>query len=152
MGKIKSILGYSWAFLAFVIVPVTFLGNAYFSQKLASATGVTVSPLYSGGEIVRIIDHGAYRTSIHRPVFDALIGETKTGFVQINWEPSAGLPAVIREGLDYNGDNREDFIITLDTATGEATLAADDPAVLSLGKTYKLRKGWAVRVLLKNRS
>jgi hypothetical protein len=152
MGKIKSILGYSWAVLAFLIALVTFLGNDYLSQKLASATGIAVSPRYSGGEIVRVIDHGAYRTLIHRPVFDGLIGETKMGFVQINWEPSAGLPAVIREGIDYNGDSREDFIISLNTATGESTLRADDPAILSLGKTYKLRKGWALRVLLKNRS
>jgi hypothetical protein len=152
MSKIKGILGYIWAFPALFIVIAAFVGNNYLSEKLAAATGITVSPWFTGGEIVSTIDHGTYKTYIHRPVFDALIGERKEGFIQLNWEPLAGLPPVIRETIDYNDDNREDFLVTLDTITGDTTLAACNTTVLSIAKSYRLKKGWAVRVLLQKRS
>ncbi len=148
MKKIKSIIGYIWAMLALFIAPATFLGQSYFSQTLARTTGITINPWFSGGEIVKVIDHAGYKTSVHRPVFDSLIGQTKEGFVQINWYPAASLPSVIREGIDYNGDGRDDFIVTLNTDTGETTLTRHNPAVLSIEKSYRLKNGWAVRVLL----
>ena len=150
MKKLKSFLGYTWAVAAIIIALATFFGYDYFSRTLAVGTGVTITPLYSGGEIVKTVDHGNYKTSIHRPVFDALIGQTKEGFIQINWEPSAGLPQVVSEGFDYKNDGKEDFIITLNTSTGKATLAKNNPAVLDIGNLYRLRNGWAVRVLLKS--
>jgi hypothetical protein len=149
MKKLKSLLGYICAAAAIIIALATFLGQSYFSRTLASATGVTVNPWYSGGEVIKTIDHGNYQTTMHRPVFDYLIGQTKEGFIQINWVPATSLPQVISEGFDYNGDGKEDFIVTLNTTTGEATLTKSNPAVLSIGKSYHLRDGWAVRVLLK---
>ena len=149
MKTIKGILGYMWAFLAVFIVLATFFGSDYFSGKLASATGITISPWYSGGEIVRTIDHGAYKTYIHRPVFDALIGEKKEGFIQLKWEPHAGLPLKIQEKIDYDDDRKEDFLITLNTKTGDTTITTQSPTVLSVEGSYKLKKGWAVRILLK---
>jgi hypothetical protein len=149
MKTLKGVLAYSWAFLTIFIVLATFMGNDYFSGKLASATGITVSPWFSGGEIVRTVDHGTYKTYLHRPVFDALIGERREGFMQLNWEPYEGLPSVIQEEIDYNGDNRTDFRITLDTHTGDKTLTTQNPSVLSTEGPYRLKKGWAVRVRLK---
>jgi hypothetical protein len=71
--------------------PYNILGNDYFSRKLASAKGVMVSALYSGGEIAQVIDHAAYPSYIHRPVFDSLIGKRKDRFIQVTWEPYSGL-------------------------------------------------------------
>lgn len=152
MKTLKGMLGYIWAFLTVIIVLATFMGNDYFSEQLASATGITISPWFSGGEIVRTVDHGTYKTYIHRPVFDALIGEKREGFMQLNWEPYAGLPSVIQEQIDYNGDNRVDFLITLNTKTGDASLAAHSPSVLSIERSYRLKQGWAARVHLQKRS
>ncbi len=149
MNKIKTIFGYTWGFLALFVVLATFMGSAYFSRTLANATGVTVSPWYSGGEIVMTVDHGSYKTLVHRPVFDGLIWERKNGFIQINWEPFSGLPPVVEEKIDYNGDRQEDFLVKLDTATGSASIVAYSPDVVSVEKSYRLTKGWAVRVLLK---
>lgn len=149
MKTLKGFLGYMWAFLTVFIVLATFVGNDYFSEKLASATGVTVSPWFSGGEVVKTVDHDAYTTYIHRPVFDALIGERKEGFIQLNWEPFAGLPPVIQETIDYDGDSKDDFLVTLDTKTGGVSLTASNPTVLSIEQSYRLNKGWAVRVILK---
>jgi hypothetical protein len=152
MSKLKSFTGYAWAIAAIIIAPATFFGYNYFSRTLATTTGVIVSPRVSGGEIIKTVDHGSYKTALHRPVFDALIGQTKEGFIQINWEPAAGLPPIIREGFDYNHDGKEDFIITLNTTTGETTLTKNSPDVLDIGKSYRLKNGWAVRVLLKRQS
>ncbi len=152
MVKLKSILGYSWAVLAVIIALATFLGEHAFSRVLASATGVTVSAKFSGGEVIRSVNHGSYRTDIHRPVFDALIGQSKEGFIQVNWVPAAGLPKVIREEIDFTGEGKGDFTITLNTQTGEAELKGSHPSVVSLGKTLRLRDGWAARILLERRS
>ena len=149
MKKLLSILGYTWAATALIITLATFLGNTYFSRTLAAATGVSVNPRFSGGDIMKTVDHGNYRTSLHRPVFDYLIGQTQEGFIQINWDPAAGLPPVIQEGFDYNGDGKEDFVVTMNTATGQTTLAKSNPAVLGNAKSYRLRDGWAVRITLK---
>ena len=149
MKKIKSFIGYIWAAAAIIIALATFFGQSYLSRTLASATGVTVNPWYSGGEVIKTIDHGNYKTTMHRPVFDYLIGETKEGFIQINWEPATSLPQIISEGFDYNNDGKEDFVVALNTTTGEATLTKNNSAVLGIGKSYHLRNGWAVRVLLK---
>ena len=149
MKTLKGILGYGWAFLTIFIVLATFMGNDYFSAKLASATGITVSPWFSGGEIVQTVDHGSYKTYIHRPVFDGLIGERREGFIQLKWEPYEGLPPGVQEQIDYNGDKKADFLITLNTQTGDATLTAHSSTVLSTKGPYRLKKGWAVRVMLK---
>ncbi|MBN1381834.1 MAG: hypothetical protein JXA41_09185 [Deltaproteobacteria bacterium] len=149
MKKLKSFLGYTWAAAAIIIAPATFLGHTYFSHAIATATGVTVHPRFSGGGVIKTIDHGGYITSMHRPVFDALFGRTHEGFIQIKWEPAAALPQVITEGFDYDGDSRDDFMVTLNTATGETALTKRHPAVLDHEKSYRLRNGWAVRVMLK---
>lgn len=38
-----------------------------FGKTLASATGLKPSPWLGGGENVRTIDHGTYKTVIHSP-------------------------------------------------------------------------------------
>ena len=152
MGTLKGFLGYIWAFAAIFIALATFVGFDILPRVLVAATGITVSPWFAGGEIVRTLDHGVYKTHIHRPVFDGLIGEREKGFIQLNWEPSAGLPPVIQEKIDYDGDHREDFLITFNTQTGAASLTAFDPNALSIERSYRVKKGWAVRVLLQKRS
>ena len=97
MSRIKAYLAYSWAALAVPLVLVTFMGMQPLAGKLVAVTGLRVHPIYTGGEIARTIDHGQYQTLIHRPVFDGLIGQRNTGFVQIKWQPKdANLPAIDR--------------------------------------------------------
>ena len=56
---------------------------------------------------------------------------------------------MIHETVDYDADNKADFLVTLNTATGETTVLGYNPAVVSVKKTYKLDTGWAVRILLR---
>ena len=151
MAKLKSILGYSAAALSILIMLVTigaFIGNL--GGALISATGLVTSPNYSGGKVVQTIDHGAYQTEIHRPVFDALIGERREGFIQVAWRPVDALPARIDEEIDADADGQADFRIELDTATRQATLTPYSPNVIELEGVYQLGETLAIRVDLKN--
>lgn len=118
---------------------------------MVSATGLTISPWFTGGEVARTVDHDTYRTDIHRPVFDALIGERKQGFVQIGWTPLEALPARIDEEVDVDGDGQADFRVKWDTGSDQATLTPYASWVLRLEGTYRLEDALAVRVTLRNR-
>ncbi len=149
MRRVTSLVGFVWAACAVLVVLACFIGSDYFSQRLAAATGVKISPWFSGGEIAATTEHGTYRTLIHRPVFDGLISERQDGFLQVRWEPHQALPARIEEAIDYNGDGTTDFTIVLDTTSGEASLTGTSPSVVGIRGTYRLKTGWAVRILLR---
>jgi hypothetical protein len=150
MSKLTAIAGYTLAVLAMVVVLATFIGMNFWADKLVAVTGLKVSPWFTGGEVVRTIDHGSYQTRIHRAVFDGLVSEYSQGFIQVDWTPLEALPATIDEVIDINDDGQQVFRIELDTRSGLANLTASNHQVLGLKGTYKLKKAWAVRVLLSN--
>jgi len=150
MSKLTAITGYTLAVLAIPVVLATFIGMQFWAGKLVSATGLKVSPWYTGGEVLKKIDHGAYQTLIHRAVFDGLVCERSKGFVQVDWTPLTALPETIEEDIDYNDDGQADFHIELDAKTGQARLSALNSRILDLGGTFKLKKAWAIRVSLSN--
>lgn len=150
MARLKTLAGYAWAALAVPVVLATFLGQEPLSRALARATGWTISPRYSGGELARTVDHGGYRTHLRRAVFDGLLGERRRGFVQVEWEPVAALPAVVEEDVEVPGRGR--FRISLDTRTGKAELRDASPEVLGLSVVTPFKGGWMVRVELKKPS
>lgn len=150
MDKLRTILGYLVAALGVPLLLATFVGMNVWAPALVSATGVTVSPWFTGDTVARTIHHGDYRTEIHKPVFQALIGERKEGFVQVDWTPTGLLPQQIDEEIDYDGDGQPDFRVVLDPQAVQATLTPLTPAVLGLEGTYRLDTALAIRVQLKN--
>jgi hypothetical protein len=119
------------------------------SNYLASTTGIKVSPRFTGGEVDRIIDHGAYRTVIHRPVFDGLIGKRQDGFIQIEWQPITALPPVIEEKIDFTGDGKGDFTCRLDDNAGKCELTAKAPSVIAVQTLVRVKGGWLARFQLR---
>jgi hypothetical protein len=157
MAKLRSVLGYIVAALSILIMVAAvasfiLLPDPSLSGPLIAATGLTTSPWYSGGEVARTVDNGAYQTQIHRPVFDALIGERKEGFIQVGWAPLDALPARIDKEIDADGDGQADFRVEVDTANKESTMTPYAPWVLDLEGTYRLNDTLAVRVRLRNPS
>jgi hypothetical protein len=153
MAKLKSVLGYTVAALSMPILIATLAIWAQFDTlpgQLASAAGLKTSANWTGGEVVQTLDHGTYQTEIHRPVFDALIGEHKEGFVQVAWRPPDALPARIDEQIDVDADGQADFRIELETATKQASLTPYSPNVMELEGVYDLGETLAIRVRLKN--
>ena len=152
MARLKSVLGYTVAALCIPIMIAVVLGPrvAPLGQAFISATGLKTSANWTGGEVVQTLEHGTYQTDVHRPVFDALIGEHKKGFVQVAWRPPEALPARIDEEIDADADGRADFRIELETATKQASLTPYSPNVIELQGVYDLEETLAVRVRLKN--
>ena len=150
MQKLKAILGYVWAALLIPLVLATLFGMGSWMEVLVSGTGLTVSPWFSGDVVARTVEHDGYETRIHRPVFLALIGERREGFVQVDWGPLDALPAQVDEEVDFDGDGQADFRVALDTASGQAVLTPLTEYVLSLAGTYRLDEAWAMRAALKN--
>jgi len=153
MAKLKSVLGYLVAALGIPIMIVTALMwtvLGFLPEQFILVTGLEHSANWTGGEVVQTIEHGTYRTEVHRPVFDALFGEHKKGFVQVAWRPPDALPARIDEEIDADGDGQADFRIELETATRQASLTPYSPNVLALEGVYDLGETLAIRVRLKN--
>ena len=150
MTKLPAALGYTLAALALPIVLATFVGMSSWESALVKATGVRVSPWFTGGEVVARISHGPYETRIHEPVFQALIGERKEGFVQLVVAPAESLPGVVDETVDYDLDGSADFRLRLDTAADTAGVDAIDPKVIGLESVTRLDDGVAVRVGVRN--
>ena len=149
MPKLRSLFGYAWAAAALPVVLATFMGLPTWSKGLVSATGLKVSPRWTGGEVSRTVDHGAYHTSIHRPVFEGLLCEPSTGFVQVEWGPADRLPEKIDEEIDLDGDGHPAFRIRLDPPAATATLEPCDGRIEGLEGVYRLQRGLAVRVAMR---
>ena len=79
MKWFKATLGYTLAFLALPITLAVFFGMPYFEELLVATTGLEVWPHFTGGEVVRKIEHEGHAIEIHRPVFDGLFCERKRG-------------------------------------------------------------------------
>ena len=150
MQKLKAILGYTWAALLIPLALATLFEMNPLMNLLVSGTGLSISPWFSGDVVARTVAHDGYETRIHRPVFRALIGERREGFVQVDWGPLDALPAQVDEEVDFDGDGQADFRVALDTASGQAVLTPLTEYVLSLAGTYRLDEAWAMRAALKN--
>ncbi len=150
MSKLKAFFGYALAALGLPITLATFMGMGFFSNSLVSATGLRVSPWYTGDEVAHTVMHDGYETRIHKPVFQALIGERSEGFVQVDWAPPGRVPALMAEDIDYNADGQPDFRVELNTQNQQATITPYTAQVIALQGTYRLKDAWAVRVTLKN--
>ena len=150
---VKAVCGYLLAMLGVPLVLFALMApGGDLGERFISATGLILSPRIDGGEVVQTIRHGRYQTHVHRMVFDALIGERKQGFVQVDWLPPYALPARIDEQIDVDGDGQADFRVEVVSATKEATLTPYAAWVLELEGTYRLEDSLAVRVILKNPS
>jgi hypothetical protein len=149
MNKLKSIFGYLLAALGVPIILVTFLGAGSWMNLLVSTTGLEISPVYTGGEVKYSSTQDGYQIEIHETVFAALLGESKEGFVQVDFGPKSAVGQIDAE-IDYDNDGTADFRVQWDTTEMDATLTPYSPLVLGLEGTYELGEAYGVRVNLKN--
>ncbi len=151
-GIIKSGSGYTWAALCLVVVLATFIGLNFWANTLAKDTGLQVSPRFSGGEVRQTIDHGSYKTLLHRIVFDGLVSERANGFVQIDWVPQEkqSLPAILREDLDIDGDGAVEVSVRVDPVTGKTELLRRAPWVLEPETLISADSERILRIQLRN--
>ena len=150
MNRLRKFLAYGWALLAVPILLASFMGMNGLGKKLVDFTGLKVSPLYTGGEVVQTIGHEGYETLIYQPVFSGLVRERKNGFVQIGWKATGDrLPESIDDTIDFDRDGKNDFRVKLNTTTNQGQLEAETAEVVALGKILVLKNERIVRVSLK---
>ncbi len=152
MAKLKSVLGTLWALTALPLLLVMFFGYGHWPRLLVAVTGLQVSPWYTGGEVVSTIPREGYDTLVHRPVFDALVGQRSQGFVQVDLVPPEGgvLPTVVEESVVVQDNPALAIRVRVDTAARTATLGASGTHVIGVEGVYGLKSGLAVRVSLRN--
>ena len=105
-----------------------------------------INPNYSGGEIAQEIVKKDYSINIRKPVFEGLIGEKKSGFVQVDWRGK--LPKTITDTIDFNDDKTNDFIVQIDTSNAQCEITKLNPKVQGINISTKTSYGWAIRVNL----
>ncbi len=152
MRKVQAVLGYGAAalMLPLMLAVLLLLVGGGLDRTLVRALGLTLAPSIDGGEVRQTIPHGAYETQVHRPVFDGLIGQRGTGFIQIDWSPLKSLPASIDEEIDADRDGTPDFRLAVDTRSVESALTSYSSWVIGLEGTYARKESLAVRIQLRN--
>jgi hypothetical protein len=114
MKRLTSILGYTAAALTIAgAVLIPFLLMDLITRGVA-ASGVRIDPVFSGGDLLRTIDKGAYRVLVNRPVLRRSPLDRADSFVQMAWTPASALPARIADEIDVDGDGRPDLRATFD--------------------------------------
>jgi hypothetical protein len=140
-----SPLGYLLGMAAVVAVPLLFGGMGVWSDEFARLPFMRNHPRYSGGEIVNSLQGADATWTIHRPVFDGLVGERTDGFVQID-VISRG--AEVSERLDLDGDAVPDATLLLSNDAGPRLSGFSAP-VTGIQTWGRTEDGWIVRIGLR---
>ena len=148
MKKLISIPAYIWAVVCLLLIPIAFVGNDFFAGKLATLPFMKVSPVFTGGDSIRSYQQDSMLITINKPVFAALFGTSRKGFVQVKF--SGGLPEKIQSKIDYDNDSNPDFYLQVNTVNGETKLETLSKNVTDLQVSSKVKNYWIVRVNLLN--
>jgi len=144
MKKIKIIAGIAWAFAGLILIIILFPGLNSFSDSASRLPFMKINPNYSGGEIVKELTSEGCTLSVHRPVFDGLFRERKTGFVQIDWR--GNLTDIISDTIDYDLDNKADFRILIDRQNTKTSLDVFNKKVKEVTLSTSTSYGWSARI------
>jgi hypothetical protein len=150
MKTLRTIPAYLWAVICVLLIPAAFIGNNSFAKQLAKLPFMKINPIYSGGEIARVTGDSALKITIYKPVFEALIGESSEGFVQVKFEGDSLLPEFIQKELDFDNDGVQDFKLAINTKTNNTQFDAFNKDLIDLGISTKVKDYWIVRVEVKN--
>jgi len=151
MKKILAIIAYIWAIACLIVLLAAFMKNDTFAREMAKLPFIKLHPVYSGGVQAKVINEPGMEIIINKPVFDRIIGQSKTGFVQVKFTSTTDtLPPVIKKDIDYNFDNAVDFGVEINTSTGETKLHQINRLVKDLNVSSRVKKSWVIRVNVLN--
>lgn len=146
MKKIKIIAGISWAFAGLILIIILFPGLTSFSVSVSKLPFMKLNPRYTGGEIAHQIIAENCTMNIRKPVFNGLLRERNSGFVQLDWHGT--IPDMINDSIDYDHDGKKDFCIFIDRKNSKTVLAPLSSRVKDVAISTPTSFGWAVRVRL----
>ena len=144
MKKVKIIAGISWAFLCLILILILFPGLNSFSGSVSKLPFMKINPRYSGGEVVSHKVADRCTLDVRRPVFNGLLKERNSGFIQLDWR--GDVPEIINDSIDYNGDGKKDFCILVNRKEFKTDLESFNPKVKGVVISTPTSYGWSVRV------
>jgi hypothetical protein len=144
MKKIQSIAGYTWAVLSFMIILFLFPALQPLSKQVSKFPFMKINPVYSGGEKNFELAGKDYTLTINKPVFEALIGTSDKGFIQMSWVGNFTLPH--SDTIDYDRNQKSDFIVLFKSLSEAPQIIPLSDKVLKLENYAKTKPGWIVRV------
>jgi hypothetical protein len=147
MKKLKIIAGLTWAVICLILIFILFPGLDNFSVSASKLPFMKINPSMTGGVVAQRIIEPSCTIDVRKPVFDWLIGERKTGFVQIDWRGK--MEEKFSDTIDYNQDKIPDFFIAVDPKSSSTILNAMNDRVTKVEVSTPTSYGWAVRVKLK---
>ena len=144
MKKVKIIAGITWAFICLIIILILFPGLNTFSVSVSKLPFMKINPRYTGGEIANQMISASCTLNIRKPVFNGLLKERNTGFVQMDWHGT--IPERYSDSIDYNNDGKKDFCILIDRKNSKTVLESFNRKVKRVFISTPTSYGWAVRV------
>jgi len=150
MKKILIFPSYLWAIVCVILIPATFMGNDFFARQLATMPFMKVNPIYTGGDSLRSYRQDSLKITVNKPVFEALVGTSRKGFVQVKY--AGNLPENLQGAIDYDNDGKSDFSLCINTLTGKTEMKPLSKFVLGLDVSSRVKDCWVVRVKLLNKN
>jgi hypothetical protein len=144
MTKLKIIAGITWAILCLILIIILFPGLNSFSTSAASLPFMKINPNLTGGVVAKEQVSAGCTLDIRKPVFDGLLKERKTGFVQVDWR--GNLPEKLSDTIDYNLDGIPDFCIMINRKEFKTEMNPLNSKVIKVNVSTPTSYGWAVRV------
>jgi hypothetical protein len=144
MKKVKIIAGISWAFLCLILILILFPALNSFSGSVSRLPFMKINPRYSGGEVVSQKVADRCTLDVRRPVFNGLLKERTSGFIQLDWR--GYVPEIINDSIDYNGDGNKDFCILVNRKEFKTNLESFNPKVKGVVISTPTSYGWSVRI------
>jgi hypothetical protein len=144
MKKFKLITGICWAFAGLLLILILFPALNGWSEAVSRLPFMKINPNYTGGEVVTTYTEKNCTLNIHRPVFDGLLGERQTGFVQIDWKGE--LPEIISDTVDYNRDGKADFFLEINRKDEKTNFKSFSTLAKNIRISTAASYGWSARI------
>jgi len=144
MKRVKIVAGICWACAGLILILILFPGLNGFSNAVSRLPFMKLNPRYTGGEVVKQIINESCTLDIRKPVFNGLLKERHSGFVQIDWRGE--IPESIKDSIDFDGDGKKDFSILINTKLSKTDLKSFDSHVKDIVISTPTSYGWSVRV------
>ena len=144
MKKVKIIAGICWAFAGLILIIILFPGLNGFSVSVSKLPFMKLNPRYTGGEIASQMITGSCTLDIKKPVFNGLLKDRKSGFVQLDWR--GNIPEMIIDSIDYDTDGNNDFCISVNRKDYKTDIVSFNKKVKSVVISTPTSYGWSVRI------
>jgi len=150
MRRMRAGMGFTWALCMPLVVVAIFFGLQQWSDLFAELPFMKIHPRHSGGEVVQGIFADGVRYELHRPVFDGLIADRDSGFMQIDVIPT-GVRKSVDHSFDWNWDGISDFQIRIGSRDDAVPESESYSSQCGPIETFaKTENGWILRIRMTN--